>query len=73
MSRTANVLLGFAAFCLIGTAHAQDLTKAPSYGHGSIHTRLTDGEGTIHTRLADGEGTIHTRLTDGEGTIHTRV
>ena len=51
MSRTANVLLGFAAFCLIGTAHAQDLTKAPSYGHGSIHTRLTDGEGTIHTRV----------------------
>ena len=60
MSRTAYVLLGFAAFCLIGTAEA--------HGRLAASASFTDG-GPIQTHLTDG-GPIQTHVTDG-GPIQT--
>jgi hypothetical protein len=55
MSRTASLLLGFAAFCLIATAQAQGPRTTPSLNDGGpLKTHLTDG-GPLKTHLT-GEG-----------------
>jgi hypothetical protein len=66
MPRTASLLLGFAAFCLIGVANARGVVPVSGFtdGGGANHTHLTDGGGLIHTHLKDGGGAIHTHLTD---------